>query len=129
MTSDFSSARLGIAVRINLKSFIAENALPAQTSLFGSAFWLKTGTSEVNCRIQKNLRLDLVAVKLHCTAGIFRPRRRLLSVADVCHSFKIAPAYRHDRATPNRAIGKPPNRVTMLLNLPATSSSVASSPW
>jgi len=57
MTSDFSSARLGIAVRINLKSFIAENALPAQTSLFGSAFWLKPGISEVNCRIQ-NLRLD-----------------------------------------------------------------------
>ena len=76
MTSDFSSARLGIDVRINLKSFIAENPLPAQTSLFGSAFWLKTGISEVNCRIQKNLRLDLVAVKLHCTAGIFRPRRR-----------------------------------------------------
>ena len=57
MTSDFSSARLGIAVRINLKSFIAENALPAQTSLFGSAFWLKPGISEVNCRIQ-NLGLD-----------------------------------------------------------------------
>ena len=71
MTSDFSSARLGIAVRINLKSFIAENALPAQTSLFGSAFWLKTGTSEVNCRIQKNLRL-------------------VPSVADLHHSFKIA---------------------------------------
>src|SRR5207237_5724139 len=33
------------------------NALPAQTSLFGSAFWLKPGISEVNCRIQ-NLRLD-----------------------------------------------------------------------
>src|SRR2546426_5429306 len=118
MTSDFSSARLGIAVRINLKSFIAENALPAQTSLFGSAFWLKTGISEVNCRIQ-NLRLDWwlwSSIAYRCN---FRPRRRLLSVADVYHSFRIAPAYRHDRATPNRAIGKPPNRVTMLLNLPA----------
>jgi len=35
MTSDFRGARLGIPVRVNLNSFIAENALPAQNILLG----------------------------------------------------------------------------------------------
>jgi len=77
MTSDLGSARLGTAVRVNLKSFIAENASQPRHPCLGSALWLKTGISEVNSRMQKNLRLDW----LLWAAGIFRPRFRLIASA------------------------------------------------
>ena len=73
MTSDLGSARLGTAVRVNLKSFIAENASQPRHPCLGSALWLKTGISEVNSRMQKNLRLGW----LLWAAGIFPPSASL----------------------------------------------------